>query len=297
MGKQHKGFLADFRLFFLRGLGILLPSILTLGILFWAFGLLRDRVAAPMNAAVRQTVLYAAPQILPDSSLPEWFTVSQGTIEEIRAQRAREGLPQLSDAAIRSQARSQNLADYWDDRWYLEAIGFIVAIVLVYLAGVLLGGIIGRRILTSFEEFFVRLPVVKQVYPNVKQITDFLIGERGSGPGPMGESEGQSKVVAVEYPRKGIWTIGLLTGDTLTDLETAAGEPCSTVFIPSSPTPFTGYTITVPKKDIRELNLTMDEVIRFTVSGGVLVPDREKRQLPPAEAGGKGSEPLPDKID
>ncbi len=273
MSKHHKGFLADFRIFFLRGLGILLPSIVTLGILFWAFGLLRDRVAAPMNAAVRQTVIFTAPKVLSDSSLPVWFSVPDGKVEEVRSEREREGLSILTSEAIRKEVRSHNLAEYWQKRWYLEAIGFVVALTIVYLAGVLLGGIIGRRIYSALEDFFVRLPVIKQVYPNVKQITEFLIGSKS---GPMADEAERSKVVAVEYPRKGIWTIGLLTGDTLHDLETAAGEPCVTVFIPSSPTPFTGYTITVPKKDIQELSLTLDEVIRFTVSGGVLVPDRER---------------------
>ena len=277
MAKHEKGFLADFRLFFLRGLGILLPSIVTLGILFWAFGLLRDRVAAPMNSAVRQTVIFVAPQVLPDTSLPDWFLVPDAKVAELRDQRQREGLARITDEAIRKTLRSENLAEYWRERWYLEAIGFVVAMVIVYLAGVLLGGIIGRKIYAALEDFFVRLPVIKQVYPNVKQITEFLIGDRGGKGGPVGGGSGKSKVVAVEYPRKGIWTIGLLTGESLSALEAAAGGvPCVTVFIPSSPTPFTGYTITVAKSDVQELSLTMDEVIRFTVSGGVLIPERER---------------------
>ena len=79
----------------------------------------------------------------------------------------------------------------------------------------------------------------------------------------------------VEYPRKGIWSIGLVTGSPMSSMETEITRqagPSITVFIPSSPTPFTGYTITVPRDSVVELPITIDEALRFTISGGVLVP-------------------------
>ena len=79
----------------------------------------------------------------------------------------------------------------------------------------------------------------------------------------------------VEYPRKGIWAVGFQTGTVLKSLSEHVGTEAITVFIPSSPTPFTGYTITVPKTDTVVLPLTVEEAIGFAISGGVLRPDSE----------------------
>jgi len=79
-------------------------------------------------------------------------------------------------------------------------------------------------------------------------------------------------VVAVQYPRKGLWSVGMVTGDTMSRIQEAAGEPCLTVFIASSPTPFTGYVITVPKGDTVDLPITVEDALKFAVSGGVVIP-------------------------
>ena len=84
-----------------------------------------------------------------------------------------------------------------------------------------------------------------------------------------------NRVVAVEYPRKGLWSVGLVTGNTMQTIQREAEGSCLTVFIPSSPTPFTGYVITVPEKDTIDLSVTIEEALRFTVSGGVIVPDAQ----------------------
>ena len=84
-----------------------------------------------------------------------------------------------------------------------------------------------------------------------------------------------SGVVAVPYPRKGIWSVGLLTGTPMKAIQESAGEEMVTIFIPSSPTPVTGYTITVPRRDIIELALSVDEALRFIISAGVIKPDTE----------------------
>lgn len=263
--RRRKTFFEDFKQFFTRGLVILLPSILTLALLWWAYGFLRDRVAEPINGAVRQVVMVTAPQILKPELLPEWFTTTDEEVAERQADRSRQGLPRVPDATIRSRIRSEAFAQWWHDRWYMEAIGFIVALVLVYLAGLLVGNLIGRRTVARAENFISSLPVFKQVYPSIKQVVEFLLG----GEERMLQT---NRVVVLEYPRKGIWSVGLMTGETMRSIEAIAGEACVTIFIPSSPTPFTGYTITVPAKDVLELPISLDDALRFCVSGGVLVP-------------------------
>ena len=81
--------------------------------------------------------------------------------------------------------------------------------------------------------------------------------------------------MAVEYPRKGIWTVAFATGESLLDVESAANEPVMTVLIPTSPMPFTGFTITVKKSETVDLNLTIDQAFQFVVSCGVVVPPQQ----------------------
>lgn len=271
----RRTFYSDFRLFFLRGLAIALPTVITVGLLFWAYTFLNNNIASPINGAVRWSVLRVMPQVVPEASHPEWYTVTKEQMEEFATQRRREGLRQWTDAsaiakdpAALARIRANNLEDLWSRHWYLHGIGFVVALTLVYLTGVLLGNYLGRRTYQAFERLMVRLPVIKQVYPNVKQITDFMLGSDDT-------SLPKGRVCLVEYPRRGIWTVGLMTGETMKTIEKIAGTQCVTVFIPSSPTPFTGYTITVPVKEVYELPISFDEAIRFVVSGGVLVPGRQ----------------------
>ena len=82
----------------------------------------------------------------------------------------------------------------------------------------------------------------------------------------------EAAVVAVEYPRRGLWSMGLVTGPPLKPIQRRFDEALVTVFIPSSPTPVTGYVIAVPKEELIYLDLSIDEVIRFAISGGVLNP-------------------------
>lgn len=267
----RRTFLSDFRIFFLRGLAIALPTVITAGLLFWAYGFLNKNFARPINSAVRWTVIQVTPEVIPDSKLPDWYVISSEQVARLQAERTRAGLRPYAEDEARARVRASELREVWERHWYLQAIGFVVALVVVYLAGVLVGNFLGRRAFQMVEKFLVRLPVIKQVYPNVKQITDFLLGS-GDSSLPKG------RVCIFEYPRKGIWTVGLMTGSSIGAIEDRAGLPCVTVFVPSSPTPFTGYAVTVPKEDVHELAISFDEAIRFVVSGGVLVPARQNRR-------------------
>lgn len=264
---ENRSFLADFRHRFLRGLAILLPSVLTFWILWAAYGFVDKRVAEPINAGIRQGVINIAPRVLPQHQMPEWFFVSEGRIEVLRQERARQALPPISNEQLRARDRADKFRAWWNDRWYLRFIGLLVAIVLFYLAGVLVGNFLGKRLYDRVERLMIRVPGIKQVYPYIKQIVDFLFGEN--------QKIQFKRVVLVEYPRKGIWTIGLHTGGAIRAIDERIGE-CVTIFIPSSPTPFTGYTIIVPKDSVVDAPLTIDEALRFVVSGGVLVPAHQK---------------------
>lgn len=255
-------FTSDFKRFFGRGLAILLPTIVTLWILWQAFSFVYVNVAEPINRATRVTVLWVVPQIYKPGSEPEWYQITPEEIAQAKStDRFRASAP---DAAIVRELRREWLRRYWDQRWWLNLTGFGVAILLIYLAGLLLSNFFGRTIYHRIERLIAAIPGFKQVYPHVKQVVDLIMGEKKMA---------FSKVVLVEYPSRGIWTLGFLTGNSLRAIDGPAGGAVVTVFIPTSPTPFTGFTINVLAERAIEVDVSMEEALRFVITAGVLTPE------------------------
>ena len=99
--------------------------------------------------------------------------------------------------------------------------------------------------------------------------------------------------VVIEYPRHGIWSLGFATGSSLETVENLAQTEIVSVFIPNSPTPFTGFTVNLPKAEVHEVNMSVDEAIRFTISGGVIVPETESKSSLPSGTDSAKSDPTP----
>ncbi len=269
MAHHQRTFAADFKRFFGRGLAILLPSILTLWILWYAFAFVFNNVAVPINRGIQWTVVRAAPEVVstnPDRQ-PGWFRVTDAERTEFLNQPEGKAFRDSGLLVVEQEVRSQKLASLWKSRWYLSGAGLVTGIILIYLAGMLLGGLIGRRVYAKFEAWISRIPGVKQVYPHVKQVVNLIMGDQ-----PMAFK----RVVLVEYPRKGLWSVGLVTSGSLKAVSDQAGGPTVSVFIPSTPTPFTGFVINVPEREVVDLPLSVDEAIRFALTGGVLIPEHQK---------------------
>ncbi|MEQ8316018.1 MAG: DUF502 domain-containing protein [Phycisphaerales bacterium] len=262
---RQESFMEDFKRFFGRGLAVLLPSILTLWLLWQAFVFLFNNVAEPINRGIRVVVVEIAPRVTPEDQRPEFMLVEPGEIDEFLA--SPEGRPfrGRSTQVVREHLVRQQLGEFWNQHWYLQGAGLLVAIMLIYLAGLLLGNYLGRRVYARVERLIAQIPGFKQVYPHVKQVVELIMGER---------KVAFRRVVMVQYPRRGIWTMGLVTSDSITTVHEAAGVPCIAVFIPSTPTPFTGFAITVPRDEAIDIPMSIDEAIRYFITGGTLVPDR-----------------------
>ena len=230
-------FMQDFRRFFFRGLAAVLPTILTLAIVVWVFKQIHQYAGQYINIAI--TYLLA---------LIRTYRENPANFDDVLA------------------ARADALLKYWTT-WFWW-VGFLVAIVGVYIFGRFVGSFFGRWMIRLIEGGFFRIPLIKAVYPHVKQVTEFLLTER---------KVPSSRVVAVEYPRKGIWSIGLVTSPGMRKLRERVDHELLTIFVPSSPTPVTGYTITVRSDEVIELPLTIDEALKFTVSGGVIMPSSQQR--------------------
>jgi len=139
-------------------------------------------------------------------------------------------------------------------------------ILVLYLLGKFIAARVGHGVWGLFERGVLNVPVIRPVYSSVKQVSDFVFSER--------EIE-FTRVVAVEYPRKGAWTLGFVTGESLLDIRAAANEPVLSVLVPTSPMPVTGFTCTFPKSEVIDLNITLDQAFQFIVSCGVVVPPQQ----------------------
>lgn len=266
--------MSTFRRFFWRGLGILLPTILTIWLLVIAYQFVDRYVAQQINDGVKLIVLEGTkwPKAEPmERDIWERRLQTQVALEgdlesynALETQKARE-------AWLTRYVRQRKLNEWWDAHWYVTNFtGLVVAVILIYIVGAFLGSYLGRRVLHRLEQFLGRLPLIRKVYPAVKQVTDFFVAQDRPAMSQF------SRVVAVQYPRMGLWSLGLVTGSTMRAIQDQAGKECMTVFIPSSPTPFTGYVITVPRSDAIDLNISIEEALKFTISGGVLVPPSQE---------------------
>lgn len=264
--QKPRTFSADFKQFFGRGLAILLPSVLTLWLLWSAAVFVFNKVAVPINGGLRGAIIWVAPRVMTEDRLPAVLQVTDQQLTDYRRQQAAAGRGPVNEAVLRAELRRANFREFWDSQWYLAAAGLIVAIVLIYFAGLLLGGIVGRRLYGRVETLISRIPGFKQIYPHVKQLVDLVIGEK-----PLAFK----RVVLVEFPRKDSWVMGFVTASGLRGLRDKMAEDILTVFVPNTPTPFTGFTVNVRANEVVDLPISIDEAIRFILTGGVLLPESQ----------------------
>lgn len=278
----------DFKRFFFHGLAALLPALLTIAIIVWAYHVLDEYVGRHVTGALIRfcsaTMSEPSPGDPEDAlrygtPIDQWDDEGRRLTVEYKIINHKALSNQDPDLAKRAERRrNQALWRVVFTKYKLNVIGFLIAIIFVYFMGIFLASLIGRTMWRMAERALYRIPVISAIYPNLKQVTDFVLSDRKL------EFSG---VVAVEYPRKGLWSLGLRTGPPMRSIAEARGADMVTVFIPSSPTPVTGYVVTVPREDTIDLALSIDEALRFTISGGVIRPEQEQLRF-------KSGPPLPD---
>jgi uncharacterized membrane protein len=262
----RESFLQNFRRFFLRGLAIVLPSILTIWVLTAAYVFVDDTIAEPINQGVRNLVLRFTPYPKVNEGERQLFLESMDP-------KARADLLSGSDPQGRLEylTRKDALLKWWRRSPYpLDLMGVVIAVVVIYLAGGLLGSFIGWQVYSRGERLVTKVPLIRSVYPSIKQLTDFFVGQRD-------DTKRFKRVVAVQYQRPGIWSIGLVTGESIPTIDKAQGSVCIPVFMPSSPT-MTGVLAYVPEEEILDLPLTIEQALRIIISGGVVMPASTKQQ-------------------
>ena len=140
-----------------------------------------------------------------------------------------------------------------------ELTGFILTILFISFAGIVVSNVLGKRIYAWFEAVLLRIPIVSVVYRTIKQITSSL-----SGP----NRQAFKKVVYIEYPRKGIWTLTMVTGESINK----TGEKYYHIFVPTTPNPTSGYMLYIPQNDTLETEMSVEEGLKIIISGGMLAP-------------------------
>lgn len=278
-----------FRAAVFRGLAVVLPPLLTIVIFFWVGGTVQHYVLEPVTVWTRNGLAWALEDVRRKNEF-QFSDVQKGTIVPIRdgvtyerladdtyvplktyvdmEQRAKKegiAIPQTGNEFYRRYVELKFLRPQYVVPFYLALF-----ILLLYLLGKFIAAGIGRMFWNLFERGIHRVPLVRSVYSSVKQVSDFLLNER--------ELE-YSRVVAVEWPRKGIWSLGLATGESMRDIEAAANEPVVSVLICTSPMPMTGFTITVRKSETIDLDITIEQAFQFIVSCGVVVPRHQMTEF------------------
>ncbi len=153
----------------------------------------------------------------------------------------------------------------------IHGLGLVIVISALILIGALTGGLLGRWVLRSSEHILARMPVVRGIYATVKQVFETVLSH---------QSEAFRQVVMIEYPRRGIWALGFLTGATLGEVQNLTAQEVLNIFLPTTPNPTSGFLLFVPREDVLLLDMTVEEGIKMVMSGGIVTPpDRRSKEL------------------
>ena len=270
----------------LRGLGVVLPLLLTIVIFIWMWNTVQQFVLHPVETGAREILCWIladghgdAPQGSAVANDNPDILISPEGVRHIQIATGQWIPEHVNHIALQDPGNEALITRraiyrrYVTNRYlppkFVIPVFFSVFIMVLYLLGKFMAARVGRMLWNPVEQLIQSLPFIRPVYGSVKQVTDFLLTEQ--------ELE-YTRVVAVEYPRKGVWSLGFVTGESMFDLRSAANEPVMSVLMPTSPMPATGFTITIRKSETIDLNLTLDEAFQFIVSCGVVVPVDQLQQ-------------------
>jgi len=147
--------------------------------------------------------------------------------------------------------------------FHVPGLGVILTLVIVFVTGVLATNFLGARLVHLWHEILHRIPVVNSIYSSVKQISDTLFSSSG---------QAFRKALLVQWPREGMWTIAFLTGMPGGDVVHHLPGDYVSVYVPTTPNPTGGYFVMVPRKDVIELDMSVDAALKYIISMGVVSP-------------------------
>lgn len=146
---------------------------------------------------------------------------------------------------------------------HVPGLGAILTIAIVFVTGVFARNFFGAQLVELWHEILHRIPVVNSIYSSVKQISDTLFSSSG---------QAFRKALLVQWPREGMWTIAFLTGAPTGEVAGNVPADCLSVYVPTTPNPTGGYFVIVPREDVIELEMTVDQALKYVISMGVVPP-------------------------
>jgi uncharacterized membrane protein len=145
----------------------------------------------------------------------------------------------------------------------IPGLGIILGLITVTVTGFLTSHYLSRKLLLALERWFLHFPFIRQVYPAIKQIVGFFVKK---------DRMAFKKVALVQYPSKGIWSLGFVTNDGLKEAEEKTGRKLLHIFIATTPSPFSGFFILMPIEDVVFLDISVEDGLKLIVSGGIVNP-------------------------
>ena len=146
-------------------------------------------------------------------------------------------------------------------------LGVILLILIILVLGLITRNILGRRLIRLGERILARIPIISKIYTTAQQIGQAFLGEKRTS---------FTRVILFQYPRPGLYTFGLVSGEARGEIQTKTGEKVLNVFVPTTPNPTSGLFLLVPEKDTIPLEMTVPDALRLLISGGVVTPDYTK---------------------
>ncbi|MGH6939397.1 DUF502 domain-containing protein [Hypericibacter sp.] len=158
----------------------------------------------------------------------------------------------------------------------MPGIGLLILLAGLTLIGALTASLVGRMVVRGSDRLLNRTPVVRGVYNALKQIFETVLSQK---------SQAFREVVLVEYPRKGVWALGFITGTPDGEIQDLGGGELASVFVPTTPNPTSGFLLFLPERELVRLSMTVEEGIKMVVSGGIVSPpDRRAPGAPKVQA-------------
>lgn len=153
----------------------------------------------------------------------------------------------------------------------VPGLGIVLSILVVLITGMVVANLLGRKLVEGWESLLNRIPLVRSIYSAVKQILETIFVAGGKS---------FRKVLMVEYPRRGLWTLAFQTGSGTEEVHDKAGHRLVTVFVPTTPNPTSGFIILVPEEDIIELDMSVEDGLKLIMSLGVVAPPTRAKVAP-----------------
>ncbi len=261
---------------FLKGLATVLPTLLTLWIVFAASEFIVRTIAAPISDGIKDVLV--STEVGNDVTFYVWENLSllekpkpraapAGPSEGERARFVRQELERIELAETQRQEDLRAEIDRRFPKW----VGIVLAVVLVFIVGFFTASFLGSSAFGIVESWAARIPLVKNVYPGAKQMVSFFLSSD--------EEKTWQAVVAVEFPRAGLWSIGFLTSENIPEIEVHSGERVRGVYLG---TPAAGQVVLARESEIIAIDMTVDEALKFLMSGGVIGRDPGRPPTSPA---------------